>query len=208
VLVQISARSTLERVVFFRPIRKIIFRAAIVVFLLFTTIAVLAYYNPEKFLCVDNGKVSADVIVVLGGGQHERPLRAAELFQQHAAPRIFISGEGDDGINRQILIANGVPTGAIEVENRSTTTQENARFALKRLRAENVRSAILVTSWYHSRRAMKTFEHYAPEMKFYSRPSYFGFARDDWNKLDINRRMRQEFLKLPGYWIRYGVNPF
>jgi uncharacterized SAM-binding protein YcdF (DUF218 family) len=189
-------------------IRRLIFRVVKCFFLAAILLAVTGYFYPEKFLCVDSGNVSADVIVVLGGGQHERPLRAAELFQQHAAPRIFISGEGDDGINRQILIANGVPAGVIEIENQSTTTQENARFTLKRLRAENVRSAILVTSWYHSRRALKTFEHYAPELKFYSRPSYFGFARDDWTKLDINRRMRLEFLKLPGYWIRYGVNPF
>jgi len=194
--------------VFFRPIRKIIFRTAIVVLLLFTTIAVLAYYNPEKFLCVDSGKVSADVIVVLGGGNHERPLRAAELFGQRAAPRLFIAGAGDDEINRQILISNGVPAGAIEVENQSMTTQANAGFTLKRLRAEKVRRVILVTSWYHSRRALKTFEHYAPEIQFYSRPSYYAFARDDWNKPGINRRMRLEFLKLPGYWIRYGVNPF
>ena len=35
---------------------------------------------------------------------------------------------------------------------------------------------IIVTSWYHSRRALACFEHYAPDMKFYSRPSYFGYV--------------------------------
>ena len=44
--------------------------------------------------------------------------------------------------------------------------------------------------------------------RFGRRPAYFAFARDDWKKRGINRRMRLEFLKLPGYWIRYGVNPF
>jgi uncharacterized SAM-binding protein YcdF (DUF218 family) len=76
------------------------------------------------------------------------------------------------------------------------------------LRAEKVRRVIIVTSWYHSRRALKCFEHFAPEIKFYSRPSYFAFAREDWTRLGISKRMRLEFLKLPGYWIRYGVNPF
>jgi uncharacterized SAM-binding protein YcdF (DUF218 family) len=188
---------------------KKIFQAAIVFIVVMTAIAVLAYYNPEKFICVDSGKnVSADVIIVLGGGSHERPLRAAELFKQRAAPRIIITGEGDDEINRELLISNGVPAGAIQVENKSTTTQENAKFTIKLLRAEKMRSAILVTSWYHSRRALKTFEHYAPEINFYSRPSYFAYAAEDWKKLGINKRMRLEFLKLPGYWIRYGVNPF
>jgi len=189
-------------------IRKLILRPLKWLFLVTALLAVTAYFYPEKFLCVDSGKVLADVIVVLGGGNHERPLRAAELFKQHDAPRIFITGAGDDEINRQILISNGVPARAIEMEDQSMTTQENAKFSLKRLRAEKVRSVILVTSWYHSRRALKTFEHDAPELKFYSRPSYYAFARDDWKKLGINRRMRLEFLKLPGYWLRYGVNPF
>ena len=66
-----------------------------------TLIAAGAYFYPEKFLCVDSGKVSADVIVVLGGGSHERPLRAAELFKQRAAPRIILTGLGDDQISRR-----------------------------------------------------------------------------------------------------------
>jgi uncharacterized SAM-binding protein YcdF (DUF218 family) len=172
-------------------------------------VTALAYYNPEKFLCMDSGKnVSADVLIVLGGGLGERPIRAAQLFKRHAAERVIITGEGDDAINRQILEANGVPAKAIEVENKSTTTYENAEFTIKLLRAEHVHSAILVTSWYHARRAEKTFEHYAPEITFYSRPSYYAFATEDWKRLKINKRMRLEFLKLPGYWVRYGVNPF
>jgi uncharacterized SAM-binding protein YcdF (DUF218 family) len=171
-------------------------------------LGVAAWFYPEKFLTVDSGPVSADVIVVIGGGQHERPLLAAKLFQQHAAARVLITGAGDDQINRQLLIANGVPARAIEVENKSTTTRENAVFAGKRFRAEKIHSAILVTSWYHARRAEKTFEHFVPEVKFYSRPAYFGFDRDDWARCHISKRMRLEFLKLPGYWLRYGVNPF
>ena len=184
------------------------FRLIKYVFLPLAILAAAAYFYPEKFLCVESGKVSADVIVILGGGLHERPVRAAELFKQHAAPRILISGEGDDEINRQLLLQAGVPASAIEVENHSRTTQENAQFSIKRLRAENVKRAIIVTSWYHARRGLKTFEHYAPEIQFYSRPSYYAFATADWKKTGVNKRMRLEFLKLPGYWLRYGVNPF
>ena len=192
-------------------ISKLIFRIAKVALLLAALLALLvgvAWFYPEKFLCVESGPVSADMILILGGGQHERPQRAAELFHQHAAPRIIISGAGDHEINRQILIRAGVPAAAIEVESESATTRENARFALKLLRAEKVRKVILVTSWYHSRRALATFEHFAPELTFYSRPSYFGFAREEWQRTGLGRRMRLEFLKLPGYWLRYGVNPF
>jgi len=192
----------------FRFALKWCFRTVAVVLLLAAVFFVLGWFYPEKFLCVDSGPVTADVIVVLGGGQHERPVRAAELFQKHAAPRIFISGAGDDEINRQLLVQNGVPARCIEIEGKSVTTHENAEFTIARLRAENVHSVILVTSWYHSRRALKTFEHYAPDIKFYARPSYYAFDRKDWPKHGNARRMRWEFLKLPGYWIRYGINPF
>ena len=191
-----------------RTIFKWMFRAATVVFLTVATVVGIGYFYPEKFLCVDSGPVKADVIVILGGGLHERPERAAELFKQHAASRIIISGAGDNWINRGILLQNGVPAGAIQMEDKSTTTRENAEYTIKLLREENIHNVILVTSWYHSRRALKTFEHYAPDIRFYSRPSYFAFDRDEWARHGNGKRMRLEFLKLPGYWLWYGINPF
>ena len=192
-------------------VRKLIFRMAklfLLVSALLALVAAAAWFYPEKFLCVDSGPVSADVLVVLGGGVHERPVRAAELFRQRAAPRILVSGAGDDWINRDLLLKQGVPRGVIQMEDDSTTTRENALYSIKLLRAQHVHSVILVTTWYHARRALKTFEHFAPEIKFYSRPSYFAFDRADWSKPGNFKRMRLEFLKLPGYWLRYGVNPF
>ncbi|HSY43107.1 MAG TPA: YdcF family protein [Candidatus Acidoferrum sp.] len=175
-------------------------------FVLLLLLTAALYFFPKTFLCVDSGPVRADVIIVLGGGSHERPVRAAELFDQQAAPRILISGAGDYGINRHILITNGIPSAKIGVEDQSRTTRENAEFSYKMLQAENVHSAILVTSWYHSRRALKTFEHFAPGIKFYSRPSYFGLNHVPWSR-DYSKRVYLEYIKLPGYWVGYGVWP-
>ena len=188
--------------------RKLIKRTAIGLLVLLLLLAVAAFFFPQPFLCVDSGPVKADVIVVLGGGSHERPERAAELFKEHAAPRIIISGLGDYEINRRLLIAAGVPANAIELETQSRTTRENAQFTVKLLREQKQRGVILVTSWYHSRRALACFRHYAPEIKFYSRPSYFASARADWSHNRIGNRIRLEYLKLLGYWVRYGVSPF
>lgn len=164
-------------------------------------------FFPQAFLCVDSGPVKADVIIVLGGGTHERPEYAAELFRDQAAPRILISGAGDDEINRRALVRAGVPARDIEVENKSKTTHENARFCTPLLEAEKVHSAIIVTSWYHSRRALKTFEHMVPGIRFYSRPSYFKYKHAQWDR-DFSRRIYWEYIKLPGYWVAYGVWPF
>jgi len=189
-------------------VRKLIKRIALGFFVLLLLLAVAALFFPQPLLTVDSGPVKADVIVVLGGGSHERPERAAELFNEHAAPRIIISGLGDYEINRRRLMAAGVPANAIEMETRSRTTRENAQFTVNLLREQKLKRVILVTSWYHSRRALACFRHYAPEIKFYSRPSYFASARADWSHNRIGSRIRLEYAKLIGYWIRYGVYPF
>jgi uncharacterized SAM-binding protein YcdF (DUF218 family) len=189
--------------------KKWILRIALALIILFCALTIAAIVFPQKFLCVDSGPAKADVIIVLGGGTglHERPEQAAQFFKQNDAPRIIVSGAGDDEINRRILIQNGVPANVIQLEPKSETTAQNAQFTIKILRAEKIRSAIIVTSWYHSRRALDCFEHYAPEIKFYSRPSYFAFQRTDWTRV-MTKRIYLEFAKLPGYWIRYGVCPF
>ena len=160
---------------------------------------------------MDSGPVKGDVIVVLGGGSHERPERAAELFKERVAPRIIVSGLGDCKINRRLLIEYSVPSGVIEMENQSRTTKENAQFVIQWLRKSNAlpsKRVIIVTSWYHSRRALACFRHYAPDIQFYSRPSYFAYARADWSRRGIENLIKLEYVKLPGYWIRYGIRPF
>jgi uncharacterized SAM-binding protein YcdF (DUF218 family) len=189
-------------------VKKLIKRAVLGLFVLLLLLVVAAIVFPQPFLCVDSGPVNADVIVLLGGGSHERYERAAKLFKDHAAPRIIVSGYGDCEINRYLLINAGVPAKAIALENQSRTTRENAQFTIKLLCEQKVKRVILVTSWYHSRRALACFQHYAPEIKFYSCPSYFASARADWSHTRTGNRIRLEYAKMLGYWIRYGVCPF
>lgn len=192
----------------FRRVGKIILRCLLAGIVLLGLLAVAAYCFPQKFLTVDSGPVKADVIVVLGGGLHERPARAAKLFKEDAAPRIIVSGLGDDESHRRLMIEAGVPSSVMQLESKSRTTRENAEFTVKLLREQKAARVIIVTSWYHSRRALACFEHEAPDIKFYSRPSYFASERVEWKKQGLNRRIYMEFIKLPGYWMHYGVWPF
>ena len=121
---------------------------------------------------------------------------------------ITVSGRGDCEINRHLLIEDGVPADVIGLETRSRTTRENAELTVKLLREQKPGRVILVTSWYHSRRALACFRHYAPEIKFYSRPSYVAYTRADWSGRRFARRVYWEYPKLFGYWIGYGVCPF
>jgi uncharacterized SAM-binding protein YcdF (DUF218 family) len=164
-----------------------------------------AWLFPQQVLTVDSGPVTADAMVVLGGGSMERSVRAAELFKAGEAPRIIVSGMGDDLANERVLEKNGVPKSAIQLESRSHTTFENANNSILLLRQTGVRRVIIVTSWYHSRRAMATFEHLAPDIQFYSRPTYLGYANKD--RRIIGSHMRMEYPKLLGYWLWHGVCP-
>jgi uncharacterized SAM-binding protein YcdF (DUF218 family) len=197
--------------------------------------AVVAEVFPGEILTVDSGNVQGDVMVVLGGGSYERAVRAAELFGQHAAPRIILTGAGDWEANRRILLERGVPAEAIVVEPRARSTRENARFtaallrgvaaglqsaatsngqalpstagplgesSLGRTSAAPCHRAIIVTSWYHSRRALRAFRKAAPEIEFYSRPSYFGYpgSADRGNAKAVRKYARAEYVKLVWYW--------
>ncbi len=163
---------------------------------------------PQQALTIDSGEVTADALVVLGGGLEARPERAAELFKQGAAPKIVVSGVGDTDANTLVLEQNGVPDAAIIREDKSVSTLENAKFSIPLLRKIGAHRVIIVTSWYHSRRALACFRHFAPDLTFYSRPSYAGYSADEWDVHGVRGYVRAEYLKVPAYWIIYGVRPF
>ncbi len=168
----------------------------------------IAYVFPHGLLTVESGEVKADVLIVLGGGPDERPARAAELYKAGAAPLVLVSGFGDYEVSMRILKKDGVPESAIFGESRSISTLENARFSIPLLRQKGARRVILVTSWYHSRRAMACFRHAAPDIEFFSRPAYLTYPRSQWGRLNTSSHIRIEYMKLLGYWIWYGVSPF
>ena len=149
-------------------------RLALAGFFLLVVLATAAFLYPQQVLTIDSGEVKADALVVLGGGDG-RADRGAELYQAGAAPMIVVSGYGDCRQNVQELERLGVPTSAIMAEPAARTTLENAKLSVPLLRAMRARRVILVTSWYHSRRALACFEHVAPDLHFYSRPSYFDY---------------------------------
>jgi uncharacterized SAM-binding protein YcdF (DUF218 family) len=156
---------------------------------------------------VDSGIVKADALVVLSGGAMERPERAAELFKEDEAQLIICSGIGAE-VDVAHLTNSDVPASAILLEPKSRTTQENAKFSIAILRARHAKRAIIVTSWFHSRRALACFEHYAPDIKFYSRPAYLSYPKSKWNYYGVNGYVKYEYVKLLGYWVCYGVCPF
>ncbi len=167
-----------------------------------------ALFFPQRWLTVESGPVAADVLVVLGGGSNaERARYAVELYKAGAAPRILCSGRGDCEANASLLRRAGVPAAVILRDNQSRTTRENAQLSIPLLRQLGARRVIIVTTWYHSRRAWLCFRHYAPDLVFYSRPAYAGYPASAWQPQAIRGHVKAEYLKLLEHLFRYGISP-
>ncbi|MFC7053962.1 YdcF family protein [Hansschlegelia quercus] len=147
----------------------------------------------------------ANAIVALGGFGVPRAELAAQLFLDGVAPLVVVTGAGDCDAMRDILLARGVPAKAILTECASRSTQENAAFASGLLRRAHVRSAVLVTHWFHARRALAAFRAALPEMQFTAeavRPSEPSW-RVGW--VSTPGATLAEFTKILWYALRYGI---
>lgn len=147
----------------------------------------------------------ADWIVVLGGESGERVIGAAELYRDGVAPQIFVSGRGDCNRNVHLLEIAGVPAANISHECTSGSTYENAMYTKQFLSTSNPQKVILVTSWFHTARALRVFEHEWPETQFGTYgvapndESYYRFPIAESGVITI------EYLKSAWYLFRYGL---
>jgi uncharacterized SAM-binding protein YcdF (DUF218 family)/glycosyltransferase involved in cell wall biosynthesis len=179
------------------------FRTFTYVASLFVVLVILAFAFSKNLLCIDSGPAQAQVIIILGGEGAPRALQALKLFRAGAAPSIIVSGDGDADLIAQQLIQAGVPAPVIEVERLSRNTKENAEFTTRLLKKRGIDRALIVTSWFHSRRALNSFSFFAPAIRFSSEPTYAGQAAPT-----EAVHIYQEYLKTIWYFFRYGISPW
>jgi uncharacterized SAM-binding protein YcdF (DUF218 family) len=127
-----------------------------------------------RALIVHAGLERADAIVVLSGSTVyvERARRAAQLFHEGRAARIILTNDNQQSgwsVERQSnplfmeraaaeLKAAGVPEASIEMlPQEVTSTYEEAMLLREYALSHNLRSVLVVTSAYHSRRALWTW---------------------------------------------------
>ncbi|MEZ2130667.1 MULTISPECIES: YdcF family protein [unclassified Sinorhizobium] len=170
---------------------------------------VFALVASDEVLVVHDPLEKTDIIVVLGGDGPPRATHAAELWQQGLAPRILVSGSGDCLSIRDAMINQGVGAGAISVECKSASTWENAEFSAPLLKSMNVHSGALVTSWFHSRRALDSFAFAAKEIAWVSWPVERNIS---YSKLVFDHKglqITKEYLKLSLYksWFIFAPDP-
>lgn len=132
-------------------------------------------------LAVEDPLAKTDVIIAISGDNGPRTQTAVRLWKQGYAPVVLFSGGSLDPesvssaeLMKRDAVRLGVPAAAILVEPASTTTEENARLTAQLMTERGLRTAILVTSPYHQRRASIFFSRAfaANGLEFRNHPAF------------------------------------
>ena len=197
------------------------FRCIKVIVLLLILAALVFFGHPflldkaGKFVYKKDELKPADVIVVLAGEEKESVEYGAYLFREEWAKkdRIIMSGGplvwkySWSSLMKEHAEHLGIPGKNILLEDKSRTTEENAKFTKEILQKYKYKSLILVNAPYHSKRAYTIFQKVmGKDIKIISAPvenSWFKF--EDWWKRRRDRSMvLNEYSKFLWLWI-FGV---
>ncbi len=135
------------------------------------------------YLALSDAPRPADVIFVFGSADRAVPARAAALYAAGYAPRILVSGSfgrltrghfdrPEAHVFRDLMVAAGVPPGAVVTEPAATNTLENVRLGMAALaaRGHRPRSALLVAKGFAMRRCVATFAQQFPAIRLHACP--------------------------------------
>jgi hypothetical protein len=167
-----------------------------------------------RFLVVDDPQKS-DALVVLAGETASRPARGLELLRQGMAPRMFLDVESGNMIYDQRLTdlaqkyLNTLPDAprlsVCPITGLSTNAEtDDVRRCLEPLGAHRV---LIVTSEFHTRRALSIFRRRLPQYQFSAAaardPTHFGTAwwsRREWAKVTFDEWVRLIWWETVDRW--------
>ena len=189
--------------------------------------ALVAPFLAES-LIVEKPLEKADAILVLGGSSVyiERTRKAAEIYKSGVAPVIFLTDDGERGgwsriekrnpayveLAQRNLISEGVPAAAIVIlQPKGSGTIYEAQTTAEKAQAENLQRVLIVTSAYHTRRALWTFEIIFAESNVKTElgiaapptgeqtppPMFWWLSPNGW------KTVAGEYVKFPVYWLYY-----
>lgn len=177
-----------------------------------------------QLLIVEKPLESADAIFVLAGSSsyRERVAKAAEVYKRGVAARVVLTDDGKRAgwsraeqrnpsfveLAKNELIKNEIPAENIEILPPVVNgTIDEARVLRDALPTKNWKSVLIVTSDYHTRRALRAFEKVLSDSNVevgieYARTNDADFPRIFWW---LSARGRQtvigEYAKTIYYWF-------
>ncbi len=183
-----------------------------VVVLLLIVVALAS--QAARFLMVDDAQKS-DAIVVLAGDTNLRPARALALLRQGMAQHVFLDVVVRDQIFDQRLTdlaqkyADSLPEGnrisVCPITGLSTNAESDD--ANRCLQSAGAHTVLIVTSDYHTRRALMIFRHRLPQYRFSVAaahdPAQFGnawWSNREWAKITLDECMKLVWWEAVDRW--------
>ena len=200
-------------------------RRIIKVLVLFLVVWVVLAWVAARALIVKAEIGSADALVVLSGSSSylERTQKAAELYRQGRAPLVLLTNDHTRGGWSQALQTNpffvdralaeltkqGVPAERIRiVPGVAASTHSEAVIVKDYAAAQGLRSVLIITSAYHSRRALRTFRTSFADTKLIIGLDSTSRSETSvalwWLSPSGWRDVAGEYVKLIYYWLKYG----
>jgi len=144
----------------------------IMLFVVFNTFRTPLLRKLGTVLIKDDSLQKADVLVVLSGSAFERGTEGAKLLQRGYAKKIICPGGNLDfnslilhhdtvyesDIARLKLLQQGVPDSSIIVIHKGTSSKEEAEAVLKWCLKNDIHSATVVSSLFHTRRVNRIYK--------------------------------------------------
>ncbi len=175
----------------------------------------LAFFaSSGRFLIVDHPQ-KADVILVLAGETDVRPARALQLLSAGYAQRMILNVPAGARIYQwaQPELAQRYVQGLPQAQAITIcpvvglSTKDEARDAARCLATAGGRKILLVTSDFHTRRALSIFQREVPGYEFSVAAAYnpgeFGVAwwrRRQWAKVNFDEWLRLVWWELVDRW--------
>lgn len=165
----------------------------------------------------------AQAIVVLGSGVHAdgvlsdrslvHELHGIALWRQSLAPLLVLSGPSLAGrsseaqIRAALASTLGLPSDAVVADSGGRTTRGEAESIRRRLAPMGVDRILLVTDRRHLVRARRAFEETGFEVRPAPPPDFLGGARSPQERLQLTRRLTEEWLARAYYAMTGSSKP-
>ena len=177
-------------------------------------VVLLLFFTSGGFLVINNPQ-SADVIVVLAGETDRRPALGLDLLSKGLAPRMLLDVSADAkvygqrlvDISQQYLRNSPQWQSASVCPIHGLSTRDEARDAAQCVHSLGARRVLVVTSDYHTRRSLSTFEHELPGCQISvaaaGDPQQFGsswWRHRQWAKLNFDEWLRLVWWEAVDRW--------
>jgi DUF218 domain len=189
------------------------FRTALIVLI---ALALFLFSTSGHFLII-NRPQHADAIVVLAGETDRRPALGLQLLQQGYAPKMILDVPANAKIYDETMlqIAQQYVRDLPPAQAQSViicpiyglSTKAESQDVSQCLKTLGVHSILVVTSDYHTRRALSTFHHELPGMQISvaaaTDPQQFGGAwwkHRQWAKLNFDEWLRLVWWHVVDRW--------